>query len=113
MPESIYYARSGDPIGDFDLSPRVGWFVRGESIVVPAYGFSDCGREPVTLTVISGGEISLTYSEITPTVVCWMEEAQRSVAVSLPEDVTGRPLTVTLDFSNGESESRANTFELD
>ena len=115
VPKHMYFARSGDGQFELDPSTTVGWLVRGKSVLVIVYGSGSCPSIPATIDVRSADEVALVFPSLSTFTVCTMDYGPHSTAVALPSDVTGRPLTVTLDFSSdaGTSSARAFRFELD
>lgn len=113
IPKDMYYAGFDDSIRKFDGKPKAAWLVRGKSLLVTSYGYgSDCAQRPSTIKVLSDSEIIVNYTRGT-FVACAAVFQVGSEAIALPADVTGRPLTVTLDVSGERPASELPRFELD
>ena len=115
VPEDIYLAGFSTERGSTDRTPQVGWLVRGKSLLLMVYEGGSCPLTPKRVDVISETEIAVEYdaSIRNALVLCFAEPEEFTRAIALPEGVTGRPLTVTLDFTSDYGSTKSQSFELD
>ena len=78
-------------------TPKTGWIDRGSTFAVTTWGSSVCPDRPSVIEVISASEIVVEFD--TSNSGCTFDLAPTVQGLTLPAEVTGRPINVSFRFS--------------
>jgi len=97
-----------------EFTPAVGWIDEGNSIRISTRGSSSCPTIPMTLEITSAEKIVVTVGDdVTVGDACTSDFSPHNSRIDLPDDVTGRPLTVDLVFDNPYNQAEPRPFVLE
>ena len=95
-----------------EFTLAVGWIEEGGSIRISTRGSSSCPTIPVSLKITSAEKITVTVGDSGGD-ACTSDFAPHNSRIDLPDDVTGGPLTVDLDYDNPYTQAEPHPFVLE